>query len=100
MRAFCREHGILIQAYSPLTRAERLGDPTLRAVAEAHGKTAAQVILRWNLQQGTVPLPKANRVEHLKENLDIFDLELTEEDMEALSTLNEQYSSLGSLPYV
>jgi diketogulonate reductase-like aldo/keto reductase len=55
------DNRILIQAYSPLTRATRLGDPTLRQVAGRYGKTPAQLLIRWNLQLGTVPIPKANR---------------------------------------
>jgi len=98
--AYCRAHGIVIQAYSPLTRTERLDDERLDAIAEVYDKTPAQVILRWNLQRGTVPLPKANRREHLVENLDVFDFEIDETHMHELDDLNERYSSLGSLPYV
>lgn len=96
----CRERGIVIQAYSPLTRTSRLDDPRLGTIAERHGKTPAQILLRWNLQLGVVPLPKANRREHLVENLDVFDVDLSDDDMEELGGLNEHASSLGSLPYV
>ena len=92
------ERGIVIQAYSPLTRARRLGDERLSAVAERYGTTAAQVLLRWNLQLGTVPLPKANRREHLIENLDVFGFELADADLDELNRLNELASSLASLP--
>jgi 2,5-diketo-D-gluconate reductase A len=94
-----RERGIVIQAYSPLTRARRLDDSALTAVAGRHGKTAAQVLLRWNLQLGTVPLPKANQRDHLIEDLDVFDFELTDAEVEEIGALNERASSLGSLPY-
>ncbi len=93
------ERGIVIQAYSPLTRAQRLDDERLRELAGRHGKTPAQVLLRWNLQIGTVPLPKANRPDHLVENLDVFDFELTDGDVADLNRLNERASSLGALPY-
>jgi 2,5-diketo-D-gluconate reductase A len=96
----CREEGIVIQAYSPLTRATRLDDAALVDVARNHDKSPAQVLIRWNLQRGVVPLPKANRLDHLEENIDVFDFELGEEDMEKLDALNEQYSSLGTLPYL
>ena len=92
-------HGVVIQGYSPLTRTQRLGDERLASVAERHGRTPAQVLLRWNLQLGAVPLPKANRREHQSENLEIFDFELTDADMDALNRLNERASSLGTLPY-
>ncbi|HEX2177963.1 MAG TPA: aldo/keto reductase [Actinomycetota bacterium] len=97
---YSRRRGIVLQAYSPVTRTERLADRRLTSIAAGYGKTPAQVLLRWNLQQGTVPLPKANQRQHLKENLDLFDFELTDRDLEALNALNEHYSSLGSLPYV
>ncbi len=99
MREYCEEKGIVIEAYSPLTRATRLGDETLGRVAEKYGKTPAQVLIRWNLQRGTVPVPKANRRTHLEENLAVFDFELSPEDIELLNGLNERYSALGSLPY-
>jgi diketogulonate reductase-like aldo/keto reductase len=96
---FCRENQLVLQAYSPLTRTQRLDDDTVRALAEKHAKTPAQLLIRWNLQLGTVPLPKANRITHLKANLDVFDFELSDEEMSKLNALNERYSSLGSLPY-
>jgi len=100
MLHYCRENQIVLQAYSPLTRGKRLNERSLLDVSRLYGKTPAQLLLRWNLQQGTVPIPKANRLDHLKENLDVFDFELSDEDMVRLNALNEQYSSLGSLPYV
>jgi diketogulonate reductase-like aldo/keto reductase len=99
MLDYCRINNIVIQAYSPLTRTTRLDDATLGEVASRYGKTPPQILVRWNLQRGTVPLPKANRVAHLEENLDVFDFEITDEDMARLSALNEHYSSLGELPY-
>jgi 2,5-diketo-D-gluconate reductase A len=100
MLKFCRDNRIVIQAYSPLTRAERLDDQRLIYIAGRYAKTPAQVLLRWNLQRGTVPLPKANRREHLEENIGVFDFEINASDMAVLNALNERYSSLGSLPYV
>jgi diketogulonate reductase-like aldo/keto reductase len=97
---WCRDHGIVIQAYSPLTRGRRLDDPTLQAIAERHAKTPAQVLLRWDVQMGTVPIPKANRREHLEENLGIFDFRLADGDLQELNGLNEHASSLGSLAYL
>lgn len=96
---YARDHDIVIQAYSPLTRATRLDDPALRQIARARGKTPAQVAIRWNLQMGSVPLPKANRKSHLRENIDVFDFELSDDDMARLDGMNEHYSALGRLPY-
>ena len=100
MLQWCRENGVVIQAYSPLTRGKRLGDEALLDIAERHGKTPAQVLLRWNLQLGTVPVPKANRRAHQAENLDVFDFTLTDTDIAELDALNREASSLGELPYV
>lgn len=99
MRAYCRDAGIVIQAYSPLTRQDRLDDPVLRGMARRYGKSPAQVLIRWNLQNETVPLPKANQSRHLAENIDVFDFALSEEDMQTLDGCNERYSALGTLPY-
>lgn len=101
MLEFCRDEGIVIQAYSPLTRAHELYGTHIEELADAYGKTPAQLLLRWNIQLGTVPIPKASSIEHLEENLDIFDFEISADDMADLNNLNEEYSVLqGSLSYV
>jgi diketogulonate reductase-like aldo/keto reductase len=94
MLSWCRERGIVIQAYSPLTRGRRLDDQRLAEMAAEYGKTPAQLLLRWNVQLGTVPLPKANQMEHLVENAGTFDFEIREPDVERLGQLNEVYSAL------
>lgn len=94
-----REKGIVIQAYSPLTRGERLDDETLREVGSAHDKTPAQVLLRWDLQVGAATVPKAASPEHRQENLEVFDFQLDDAEMRRLSELNERYSALAGLPY-
>lgn len=99
MLGYAKQNGIVIQAYSPLTRTRRLTDEAIEGIAGEYGKTPAQILLRWNLQKGTVPLPKANRIRHQEENIDVFDFELSAVHMETLDGLNERYSSLGSLPY-
>lgn len=101
MLDYCEENGILVQAWSPITRSERLDDRLLTGIASTYGKTPAQVVLRWHLQLGTVPLPKANSRDHLAENLDVFDFQLDDEHMRQLSDLNQEWSALGdSLQYV
>ena len=100
MAAYCGERQIVIQSYSPLTRATRLRDERLVSTAGRYGKTPAQILIRWNIQTGCVPIPKANQRRHLEENLDVFDFELSETDIAFLDGLNETYSSLGSLPYI
>lgn len=99
MQRYTNEKDMRIQAYSPLTRTKCLEDEDLQEVAKRHMKTPAQVLIRWNLQVGTVPIPKANQIEHAEENLDVFDFKLLKEDMEQLNALNRRYSVFGTLPY-
>jgi len=98
MLEFCQHNGIIIQAYSPLTRGERLNDELLDELADKHETTPPLVLLRWSLQIGAVPIVKANQLNHLQENLEVFDFELDDEDMNRLNGLNDQYSSLSSKP--
>ena len=101
MRAYCAERHIVIQAYSPLTRREKLQDPRIGSIARAYGKSPAQIVLRWHLERGTVPLPKANKPEHQRENIDVFDFALSARDVGTLNALNTHYSALGDrLQYI
>jgi 2,5-diketo-D-gluconate reductase A len=100
MLDFCHDNGIVIQAWSPLTRGTRMNDDKLTSMAARYGRTPAQLLIRWNLQLGVVPLPKSNHVQHLRDNLHVFDFEITQQDMAKLRALNEHYSALGALEYV
>lgn len=84
--------GIVVEGWYPFGgrgyTSEMLGNETLKAIAEAHGVTVAQVILRWNLQRGVVVIPGSSNPEHIRENLDVFGFELTEEEMATIQTLN------------
>jgi diketogulonate reductase-like aldo/keto reductase len=100
MLNYCRSRHIVLQAYSPLTRGKRLGHARLVEVARKYRKTPAQIILRWNLQHGVVPIPKAYREDHQRENLGIFDFMLDEVDMGSLDGLNEHFSALEKLDYL
>jgi len=100
MLDFCHDNEIVIQAWSPLTRGARLNDDKLAAMAARYGRTPAQLLIRWNLQLGVVPLPKANHANHQRDNLHVFDFEISQLDMAKLRTLNEHYSALGQLLYV
>jgi diketogulonate reductase-like aldo/keto reductase len=86
---YCEENGIVLQAYSPLAEGKRMDDPVLKAVAERCGRTPARVLLRYGLQKGWVVIPKSERVERIKENAELYDFELADEDMEALDGLDE-----------
>lgn len=100
MLDFCRENGIIIQAYSPLTHGKRLDDKTVKRIAAKHIKTSSQILIRWCLQTGTVPIIKAASPDHQRENINVFDFELDDQDMADLDSLNDLYSTLGSLSYV
>jgi|TARA_B100000678_G_C18212074_1_gene503810 2,5-diketo-D-gluconate reductase A len=85
-RAFHRAHGIQTQAWSPLGRGGTLlSDPDVRAMAARYGKSPAQVLLRWHIEEGIVPIPRADDNRQLAENIEVFDFELTEEDRIHLS---------------
>ena len=89
---FIQENGIVVQCWYPLGgrgyTAELLGDPVISAIADAHGVSSAQVILRWDLQRGIVVIPGSGNPEHIKENLDLFGFELTETEMSAIAALD------------
>ena len=89
LRAFCKQHGIAVEAWSPLGRARFLDEPVLATLAEKYKKTAAQIILRWHLQNDIVVIPKVVYKSRLKENSDIFDFELTKEDITIINELNQ-----------
>lgn len=89
VRAFCEKHDIQVEAWSPLMNAELLNHETVNEVAESLGKSAAQVILRWDLQHGVVTIPKSMTESRIKENIDIYDFELTEEQVKTLDALDE-----------
>ena len=83
LKQFCSEHGILLEAYSPLMNGtEVLEDEMIKKLAEKHGKTSAQIILRWHLQSNVIAIPKTVTPSRMKENLAVFDFELSETDME------------------
>ena len=91
--SYCRERNIAIQAYSPLCRMIEpvRNSEMLKAIAEVHGKSIAQVILRWHYQNHTVPVFKSLKPHRLKENFDIFDFELSEDEMKQVSSLDQDY---------
>nr|WP_211176916.1 aldo/keto reductase [Pseudonocardia acidicola] len=88
LRAFHAEHGIVTEAWSPLARGALLEDPAVGKLAAKHGKSPAQVILRWHLQLGNVVIPKSVTPARIAENFDVFGFELDADDMAALSALD------------
>ncbi|GIP08441.1 MAG: aldo/keto reductase [Paenibacillus macerans] len=89
LKAFCAKHDIFIEAWSPLEQGgDVLKDPVVKEIAEAHGKTAAQVVLRWHLQNNTIVIPKSVTPSRIEENFNVFDFKLADSDMERINKLN------------
>lgn len=98
LRAVHGELGIRTEAWSPLGQAKILDDPTLRRVADKHGKTPAQAVLRWHLDSGLIVIPKTVNPGRLRENLDVFDFALDADDMEAVAALDGPGGRIGPDP--
>lgn len=94
MREKAKANGIQVECWFPLggamSRGALLKDPAILKIAEAHGKSAAQVILRWHIQEGFSVIPGATNPDYIKENIQIFDFELTDEEMQAMRSLNKE----------
>ncbi|MFC0189633.1 aldo/keto reductase [Fictibacillus aquaticus] len=87
--SYCKDNAIQLEAWRPLVKGEILQEPVLQKIADKHDKTTAQVVLRWNVQSGIVTIPKSVNESRIRENADIFDFELSAEDMLAIDGLNE-----------
>ncbi|CAM2770901.1 aldo/keto reductase [Prescottella defluvii] len=98
LRSVHADMGIVTEAWSPLGQGTTIGDPTIGAIADAHGRTPAQVILRWHLQLGNVVIPKSVTPERIASNFDVFGFELTAEDMFAIGSLDSPDGRLGPDP--
>jgi 2,5-diketo-D-gluconate reductase A len=88
LRAWHAEHGVVTEAWSPLAQGELLDDETIVAIAERHGKTPAQAILRWHLQLGNVVFPKSVTPARIRENIELFDFELSDAEMAEFERLD------------
>ena len=88
LRRWHAEHGVATEAWSPLAKAWHLDDETIVSIASAHGKSPAQTILRWHIQLGNIVFPKSVTPERIRENIDIFDFELSEDEMARIEGLD------------
>jgi len=88
LRAFCEENGIAVTSWSPLARGKLLAEPTLLHIGEQYGKTPAQVIIRWHLQNNLIVIPKSVTPERIKENSEVANFELSAEEMASINALN------------
>jgi methylglyoxal/glyoxal reductase len=91
---FCQNNKIQVEAYSPLTRGKRLNHPTIRRIAKRHGKTPAQVLIRWCLQHDLVVIPKSSHHERVLENSQVFDFTIEAQDLERINSLNENLHTI------
>jgi 2,5-diketo-D-gluconate reductase B len=97
--AACRAQGMAVVAYSPIARGNAAKDAVLARIGKAHGKTAAQICLRWLLQQGIAAIPRTSKVERLKENFAVFDFELTPAEMQDIAALASRDGRLVNYAY-
>lgn len=91
LHAFCQKHDIQLEAWSPLMQGELLDNDVLKGIAEKHGKSVAQIILRWDLQNGVVTIPKSTKEHRIVENSSLFDFELAAEDVSKINELNQNH---------
>ncbi|MBS4179571.1 aldo/keto reductase [Lederbergia citrea] len=99
LKEFCKQHGIYLEAYSPLMNGTKvIEDQVIKEIAEQYGKTPAQVILRWHLQTDVLVIPKTVTPSRMEENLNVFDFELSQADMDKIAALdrNERHNSVPS----
>ncbi|MEK5282382.1 MULTISPECIES: aldo/keto reductase [Paenibacillus] len=86
---FCKEQGIQLEAWSPLMQGQLFDQPVLKQIAAKHDKSVAQVIVRWDLQRGIITIPKSTKEHRIIENVDVFDFNLSDEDMTLINSLNQ-----------
>ncbi|WP_175988090.1 aldo/keto reductase [Bacillus sp. Marseille-Q1617] len=89
LRAYCQDENIAVEAWSPIAQGRVLDETILKQIAEKHGKSAAQVILRWHLQNDVVIIPKSVHSNRIKENADLFNFELSTDEMNQINDLNQ-----------
>lgn len=88
LKAFCKQHNIYVESWSPLARGGILANEKLQSIAKKHGKTPAQIVLRWHIQEDSIVIPKSVTPSRIQENFQVFDFELKIEDMEQIATLD------------
>ncbi|KAF9766210.1 hypothetical protein IL306_001416 [Fusarium sp. DS 682] len=87
--SYCKDNDIVIEAYSPIATSSRLDDPEIQRISSKHSKTPAQILIRYSLQKSWIPLPKSSNTNRIRENIDVFDFALDQDDMKALDGLDE-----------
>lgn len=98
LRAFHEEHGIATESWSPLSRGRLLEEPAILRIAQKHGKTPAQVIIRWHVENGLIAIPKSANPRRLQENIAVFDFSLDGDDLRAIAGLDRADGRMGPNP--
>ncbi|USI72048.1 aldo/keto reductase [Sphingomonas morindae] len=98
LRAYLDENDIAVESWSPLGQAQILQDPVITRIAEKHGRSAAQVVIRWHLDQGIITIPKAADRKHMVDNLSVGGFKLDDEDMDAIAALDDAEGRIGPDP--
>ena len=88
---FCREKNIQLEGYTPLTRTKKFTGNDLNNLSNKYGKSSAQILIRWSIQHNVITIPKSSHEDRIKENIDVFDFEISDDDMERLDSLNENF---------
>jgi len=83
---YCRKNGIAVMGYSPLTKGQRLEDPDVLSLSKKYGKTPGQILIRWSVQSGFITIPKTSKVSRIKENADVFDWSISNDDMQFMNS--------------
>ncbi|MCM3315345.1 aldo/keto reductase [Rummeliibacillus stabekisii] len=91
LKTFCQDNNIQLEAWSPLMQGQLLDNEVLKEIAAKHNKSVAQVIVRWDLQNGVMTIPKSTKEHRIVENVDLFDFELTQEELEVIDGLNQNH---------
>ena len=97
----CARHGMAVVAYSPVAKGRIKNDETLKEIGRAHGKTPAQICLRWLVQQNVAAIPRTSKIERLSENIELFDFELSDDEMRQISAMSSpkgRFTDFGFAP--
>ncbi|MGN1458244.1 MAG: aldo/keto reductase [Acutalibacteraceae bacterium] len=98
LKKWADKYDIRLEAWAPFGegRKNTFNNPVIRQIGEKYGKTSAQIMLRWNIQRGIIVIPKSTHIERMQENFDVFDFELSQQDMDTIATLDQNESSFFS----
>jgi len=97
---YCRKEGIILEAYSPIAHAKDMTNETIQSIADKHGKTYAQIMIRWCIEQGFVVIPKSVTPKRIKENIAVFDFKLDKQDIDSLKKLDRDFRTCWSPVHV